>query len=93
MAALVVDGELDFSKFRQHLAKLLPAYARPLFLRITDQIDATSTFKHTKNDLQRDGYDPAATSNRIYFDDPAQRGFVQVDTMLYAEIQTGKLRI
>ena len=77
MAALVVDGELDFGEFRQHLAETLPSYARPLFLRITDQIDATGTFKHTKSDLQRDGYDPAVTSDRIYFDDPAQRAFVR----------------
>ena len=93
MATLVVDGELDFGKFRQHLATQLPAYARPLFLRITDQIDATGTFKHTKSDLQRDGYDPAATSDRIYFDHPAQRAFVQVDVPLFAGIQNGKLRL
>ena len=93
MAALVVDGELDFGEFRQHLARRLPSYARPLFLRITDQINATGTFKHTKNDLQRDGYDPAATRDPIYFDDPEQRAFVRVDPVLYAGIQSGKLRV
>ena len=93
MAALVVDGELDFSEFRQHLETRLPSYARPLFLRITDQIDATSTFKHTKSDLQRDGYDPAVTRDRIYFNDPAQRAFVPVDATLYNGIQSGKLRV
>ncbi len=62
MAALVVDGEFDFNEFRRHLERRLPSYARPLFLRITRQIDATSTFKHTKSDLQRDGYNPAVTA-------------------------------
>ncbi len=93
MAALVVDGELDFNEFRQHLERRLPSYARPLFLRITDQIDATSTFKHTKSDLQRDGYDPAVTRDRIYFDDPVQQAFVPVDATLYDGIQSGKLRV
>ena len=65
MAALVVDGELDFNEFCHHLVRRLPPYARPLFLRITNQIDGTSTFKHTKSDLQRDGCDPAVTRNRI----------------------------
>ena len=93
MAALVVDGELDFNELRHHLERWLPPYARPLFLRITDQIDATSTFKHTKSDLQRDGYDPSVTRDRIYFDDPAQRAFVPVDANLYDGIQSGKLRV
>ena len=65
MTALVVDGELDFNEFCHHLVRRLPPYARPLFPRITNQIDATSTFKHTKSDLQRDGCDPAVTRNRI----------------------------
>ena len=34
MAALVVDGAFDFSQLRKHLARVLPSYARPLFLRI-----------------------------------------------------------
>ena len=51
MAALVADRPLDFAKLRQHLAKRLPGYARPLFLRLTANIAATSTFKHNKNEL------------------------------------------
>ncbi len=37
MAALVVDRTLDFAELRRHLAKRLPAYARPLFLRLYRQ--------------------------------------------------------
>ena len=93
MAALIVDGDLDFRKFRQHLESRLPPYARPLFLRITDRIAATSTFKHTKRDLQRDGYNPAMTPDRIYFDNSTRRAFVPVDATLYAELQSGNLRV
>ena len=93
MAALTVDGDLDFRKFRQHLESRLPPYARPLFLRITDRIAATSTFKHTKRDLQRDGYNPAMTPDRIYFDDSTRRAFVPVDATLYAELRSGNLRV
>ena len=93
MAALVVDGDLDFCKFRQHLETQLPPYARPLFLRITDRIAATSTFKHKKSDLQRDGYNPAITPDRIYFDDSTEHAFVPVDAALYAGLQSGKLRV
>ena len=63
------------------------------FCAITDRIAATSTFKHTKSDLQRDGYNPALTPDRIYFDDSTQRAFVPVDATLFAGLQSGKLRV
>ncbi len=93
MAALVIDGELDFAEFRGHLARLLPPYARPLFLRIMDRIAATATFKHTKIVLARDGYDPAATSDAIFLDDPAREAFVPLDRALYARIQSGEVHL
>ncbi len=93
MAAIVCDGELDLPQFRKHLARLLPPYARPLFLRVMDKIETTATFKHTKNQLGREGYDPTATSDAIFFDDPHERAFVRLDGPLYARIQTGKVRV
>jgi fatty-acyl-CoA synthase len=77
---------------RKHLTERLPSYARPLFLRIKDGIDVTSTFKHKKSDLARDGFDPAATQDAIYFDDPRQQAYVPLDTMLHARITSGGLR-
>ncbi len=93
MAALVVDGELDLDEFRKHLARRLPPYARPLFLRIADRIATTGTFKHTKHDLQREGFDPAATSDPIYFDDPAKQAFIPLDQALYTRIADGEVRL
>jgi fatty-acyl-CoA synthase len=93
MAAIVSEGALDLAELRKHLARILPSYARPLFLRITDRIEATATFKHTKNDLKREGYDPAATSDPIFFDDPARGAFVPLDRALYRHIQDGKVRL
>ena len=93
MAAIVSDGALDLAALRKHLARSLPPYARPLFLCITDRIEATATFKHTKNDLKRQGYDPAATSDAIFFDDPARQAFVQLDRARYQQIQAGKARL
>jgi fatty-acyl-CoA synthase len=93
MAAVVIDGPLDFKAFRTHLARRLPSYARPLFVRITERIEATATFKHTKAELVRQGYDPAATSDTIYFDNPAQQAFAQLDDAQYARIQAGEVRL
>jgi fatty-acyl-CoA synthase len=92
MAALIADGELDLDAFRRHLIQALPPYARPPFLRVTERIATTSTFKHTKADLQREGFNPAATSDPLYFDDPTKGKFVPLDRALYTRIAAGKVR-
>jgi fatty-acyl-CoA synthase len=93
MATLVPAGALDLLALRNHLAQRLPAYARPLFLRIKDRIETTATFKHKTAELARQGYDPAASEDAIYFDDPARQAFVPLDRALYARIQAGAIRL
>jgi fatty-acyl-CoA synthase len=93
MAALVVDGTLDLPELRKHLARLLPSYARPLFLRIQDRIAVTVTFKHQKNELIREGFDPAASGDAIYFDDPSQQAYVRLDGALFERIKAGAVRL
>ena len=93
MGALVVSQDFDLTAFRQHLAERLPEYARPLFLRMRDEIAMTATFKPKKQDLSREGYDPAVTADVIYFDDRARESFVKVDVVLYERLQTGNVRL
>ncbi len=93
MATLVTKDTLDLGALRDHLGRRLPPYARPLFLRIKDQIEITATFKHRKNDLVQQGYDPAATNDPIYFDDPAGAGYVPLTATLYQRIQAGQVRV
>jgi fatty-acyl-CoA synthase len=93
MATLVPQGPLDLAALRSHLAQLLPAYARPLFLRVKDGIETTATFKHKTADLARQGYDPTTTGDAIYFDDPAQHALVRLDAELYERIRTGAVRL
>jgi fatty-acyl-CoA synthase len=93
MATLVTDGRLDFAALREHLAQLLPSYARPLFLRVKDRIEVTATFKHKKTELAHEGYDPTATPDVIYFDDPARQAYVRLDAALYGRIQAGGIRL
>jgi len=93
MAAIVVDGDLDLAALRAHVVSRLPEYARPLFLRIKGEIDVTATFKQKKVDLVRQGFDPTATSDPIYFDDPASQAFVRLDKELYDRLQIGEVRV
>jgi fatty-acyl-CoA synthase len=93
MATIVADGALDLAALREHLAHRLPAYARPLFVRIKDCIEVTATFKHRKHELKREGYDPEATTDAIYFDDPARQAFVRLDAQRYRDILAGTVRL
>lgn len=40
----------------------LPYHARPIFVRVSDNIQATGTNKQLKNDLRNEGIDPSAVS-------------------------------
>jgi fatty-acyl-CoA synthase len=92
MATIVAGDGLDLDRFRTHLTERLPDYARPVFLRVRDQLDVTSTFKHTKNTLVRDGYDPVAVHDPVFFHDRARQAFVPLDQSLYDRIQRGEVR-
>jgi fatty-acyl-CoA synthase len=93
MAALVICGKLDLAALRDHLAIRLPSYARPLFLRVRNEADVTGTFKYSKTELIRQGYDPAASSDPLYFDLPESQQFVPLDQQLYDRIQRGAIRL
>jgi fatty-acyl-CoA synthase len=93
MAAIVCDGQCDLGALHAHLARNLPDYARPLFLRIQPKIDVTGTFKQKKVDLVREGFNPAATSDPIYFNDPQAKAFVLLDPALYRRIESGDVRL
>jgi fatty-acyl-CoA synthase len=93
MATIVADTGLDLDRLRTHLVDRLPDYARPRFLRLTDELDMTATFKPVKRELQRQGYDPGASSDPIYVDDPARQAYVRLDADLHARIQRGDIRV
>jgi fatty-acyl-CoA synthase len=93
MAAVVVDSGFDLAAFRRQLAARLPDYARPLFLRIVSGIELTGTFKLRKQDLALEGYDRTKIKDALYIDDRQQQTYVSLDESLYAQLQTGKVRL
>jgi fatty-acyl-CoA synthase len=93
MATLVGEAKLDFAALRAHLARRLPPYARPLFLRLKGRLEVTATFKPKKTELAREGFDLTVVRDPIYFDDPASKAYVPLDTALYERIDAGKIRL
>ena len=93
MASIVVDDNLNLTALRDHLAQRLPDYARPVFLRIRQDMEMTATFKQKKLDLARQGFDPEAIGEPIYFNDPVAKAFVRIDAPLYKRICSGEIRL
>ena len=92
MAALVVEGAFDPKAFGEHVARELPAYARPLFVRLLPALDTTGTFKIRKVDLVADGYDPARIKGPLYFHDPT-RGYVTLTKAVFERLAAGAIRV
>ncbi len=93
MAALAVDETFDLTAWRRHLIAHLPDYARPRFLRLRAELVTTGTFKHRKDDLLREGYDPGASEDAIYFDHAQQQAYVRMDAAQFRLIQAGRMRL
>jgi fatty-acyl-CoA synthase len=93
MAALVVDDRFDLDTLRRHLAARLPAYARPVFIRIRAVLEITETFKQKKQELIREGFDLSVVADPIYVNDPAAGAYVALDGALHSRILTGEVRL
>ncbi len=93
MAAIVCAPGLDLAALRTYVAARLPDYARPLFLRLRDTMEVTATFKQVKLGLVQDGFDPARTTDEIFFDHPRTGAYVRLDDVLYREIVSGQVRL
>src|SRR5262249_15517371 len=93
MATIVTDGTINLEQLCMHLEQRLPSYARPLFLRLRDGLEVTGTLKYVKSDLVRQGFDPAATSDPIYFNGPRSAGLLRVDNAVYQRICAGEFQL
>ncbi|HEX4270044.1 MAG TPA: long-chain-acyl-CoA synthetase, partial [Rhizomicrobium sp.] len=93
MAALVVDGDFNLDALPAWLKGRLAAYARPVFLRLSAQIDVTGTFKQRKVDLVREGFDPAGIVDPLYVFDADSGRYERLTVELYHAIRDGGLRL
>jgi fatty-acyl-CoA synthase len=89
MAAIVVDGRFELTKFEDHLSRRLPTYACPVFLRICADLDITETFKQKKRELIREGFDPHLVSDPLFFQDTKLGTYRPLNADSYAAIVQG----
>jgi fatty-acyl-CoA synthase len=91
MAMIVADEAFDLSAFHSFLRARLPSYSCPVFLRTRGKAELTGTFKYSKTELVRQGYDPEKCDDPLYFNNSKQ--FVVLDRSLFDRIQREEFRM
>jgi fatty-acyl-CoA synthase len=91
MAAIVAEPGFDLADLRARLAAALPAYARPLFLRLSPTLAMTETFKTSSHRLAAEGFDPNQSLDPLFFEDSAAQAYVPLDAALFARLCGGAL--
>ena len=93
MAAIVAAEHFDVAALSLHLEGRLPGYAQPLFLRVSAALDATETFKQKKQQLIREGFDPAVVHDPLHVRDPKSGLYRPLDAEMFAQIREGAIRL
>uniref|UniRef100_A0A8C1KJ02 Very long-chain fatty acid transport protein n=1 Tax=Cyprinus carpio TaxID=7962 RepID=A0A8C1KJ02_CYPCA len=94
MAAIVdVTNYFNCETFLRDVQNALPSYARPIFLRLSPEVDKTGTFKIQKTRLQKEGFDPQQTTDQLYFLNSRLGRYESLTEELYSAIMQGKLSL
>jgi len=95
MAALVLENESNFDPeaFKDLVDTTLPAYARPLFVRLRDALETTGTLKLKKTLLQEQGFDPSVIDDELYFLHSEHGRYVRLTPELYGDVMAGRVRL
>ena len=93
MAAIIAEGQPDMGALKTHIEVNLPHYARPVFLRLSQEAETTSTFKFKKTNLVKAGFDPANISEPLYYANPRTNAYEKIDTKTYQDICSGEVRL
>ena len=97
MIAIESDSKdaVDLVQLYKSLKEQLPDYAIPKFVRLTNNIDTTSTYKYIKYQLRNEGIDPAkilAKNDHIFYYDKVNDGYRVLDSHVHQQILEEKIK-
>ncbi|XP_033952300.1 long-chain fatty acid transport protein 6 [Pseudochaenichthys georgianus] len=95
MAAMIIRPGFSFdgSKLFEHVMRDLPAYARPLFIRLQEEMEMTSTFKQHKFQLVQSGFNPSCISDLLFVLDHQQQSYIPLTDCIYHSILAGERKL
>jgi fatty-acyl-CoA synthase len=93
MASLSVSPEFELGSLGEQLKANLPAYARPIFIRIQPEQEITGTFKLRKVELVKEGFNPESIKDPLFVLDPITCRYETLDKEGYDAIVSGRVRL
>ena len=93
MVAIKLTGDLfGLESLTESIDQQLPVYARPLFIRLLDEMEVTGTFKLKKGTLKQEGFDPQQVTDKLLIRTPGGDGFELLTDQLYQQVTDKGLR-
>ena len=87
------DDVVDLKMFGKKLTEVLPSYARPIFLRITNSVDTTGTFKFQKGRFQKEGFDLSVVKDKLFYFDTKLEEYCALTNEVHGKFLDGEMRI
>ncbi|MEA1081282.1 long-chain-acyl-CoA synthetase [Marinobacter qingdaonensis] len=84
--------QFDVNELFAYLQANLPAYAIPVFVRVTHNIEKTGTFKYRKVDIQKAGYSLERGNDQVFAWLPKTDGYTRLTPEMVQDISAGKIR-
>ena len=85
-------NKFDWSAFSSFVDEKLPAYARPVFVRIIEELETTGTFKLKKGDLRDEAYHlDKVNDDLVFVREPKSDCYTRLTIENYQKINDGTI--
>lgn len=93
MAATKLNPSIkfDIEDFSRFVCEVLPGYSIPIFIRICDDLETTSSsFKIRKINLKEEAYNIKSIRDKLMYWDPRLKNYISFTKLEYQKIMEGK---
>jgi len=96
MAAIVLNDSININEFNfqalsSHIIDNLPAYARPIFIRVLQELPTTTTHKLQKGDLREHAFHLDKVQDKLLVMKPNTSCYTDLDRDFYEKIMQGSI--
>ena len=83
--------QFDIDDFSNFVVEVLPRYSIPVFIRISDELETTSSsYKIKKNNLKREAYNVGTIQDPLFIWDSSAKMYRTLTKSVYQKIMDGK---
>ena len=93
LKATLMTLDVDIKKLGTHLKSDLPTYAKPLFIRLNDQVEHTGSLKAQKLKLVEEGFNVSLFNDKTFYYDNKTQNYLELTLDIYEKIQEGSIRL